>query len=472
LKESSFTALTTFGASTALISWLLLFSGVSVADPWTTFPGTKARGMGTAFVAIANDPSAAWHNPAGLYQMKGMNISLEGGNAPKYNLDDGRGMVFNKLLHPQTGENIDFFYGSSWTETVTGNESYFLSWNMGNGKTYGLGLYYYQPYNIETTQLRGTVKYLSGYIVEDVAIYGSGYSGDLYLNKDSKWFSSLHYGFTVEYIDVTTDGTELLFDLDGTNTDTKPVPIDSIDVQEGWTGSFGFLATIYNGHLGDRWSPTVKVGGVYRMDAYSSAKSQDISYYDEQVGNITLKTQDYFNAKPASWDFGVSANMKISSGPSFGLLSLEVATQIGETEFDSVLTDMNYRKQALGMALRLTRPRGHFVRQIELRLGYYQEQSDSPKNKVLIHNNNLRADESGNDNFRDGLIYPDVSGFTWGVQLAFDGGYLLEFANEHRNLENALFCNVTDSVTDRCERSLTNRKFSETYWTVALRYNW
>jgi hypothetical protein len=54
------------------------------ADPWTSFSGSKARGMGTAFVAIANDPSAAWLNPAGLYQMQGLNVSLETGNAPKY----------------------------------------------------------------------------------------------------------------------------------------------------------------------------------------------------------------------------------------------------------------------------------------------------------------------------------------------------------------------------------------------------
>ena len=451
---------------------LPLFTGMSVADPWTTFPGTKARGMGTAFVAIANDPSAAWHNPADLYQMKGMNISLEGGNAPKYDLDDGHGMVFNQLKHPQTGETIDFFYGSSWTDTVKGNESYFLSWNMGNGKTYGLGLYYYQPYNIETTQLRGIIDHLRGYIVEDVSIYGSGYSGDLYLNKDSKWFSSLHYGFTVEFIDVNTDGSELEFDLDGTDTNVKPIPLDSIDVEEGWTGSFGFLATILNGHLGERWSPTVKVGGVYRMEAYSSAKTKDIGFYADQVGDISLKTQDYFNSKPASWDFGFSANMKISSGPSFGLLSMEVATQIGETEFDSVLTNMSYRKQALGMALRLTRVRGNFLRQIELRLGYYQEQSDSVKNKVLIYNNALRAEDPAQRNFQDGLVYPDVSGYTWGLQLAFDGGYLLEFASEHRNLENALFCNVLDPLTNRCDRDFTNQKLSERYWTVALRYNW
>ena len=38
------------------------------------FEGAKAAGMGTAFVAVADDPSAIAHNPAGLTQLKGENI--------------------------------------------------------------------------------------------------------------------------------------------------------------------------------------------------------------------------------------------------------------------------------------------------------------------------------------------------------------------------------------------------------------
>lgn len=40
--------------------------------------GARASGMGTAFVAVADDPSAILHNPAGLTQLKGTNIY--GGN--------------------------------------------------------------------------------------------------------------------------------------------------------------------------------------------------------------------------------------------------------------------------------------------------------------------------------------------------------------------------------------------------------
>ena len=36
--------------------------------------GAKAAAMGTAFVAVADDPSAILHNPAGLANLKGTNL--------------------------------------------------------------------------------------------------------------------------------------------------------------------------------------------------------------------------------------------------------------------------------------------------------------------------------------------------------------------------------------------------------------
>ena len=40
----------------------------------TPVHGSKAAGMGAAFVGIADDPSAIMHNPAGLTQLKGTNM--------------------------------------------------------------------------------------------------------------------------------------------------------------------------------------------------------------------------------------------------------------------------------------------------------------------------------------------------------------------------------------------------------------
>lgn len=51
---------------------VLLLSGTSFAGG--PVHGAKAAAMGTAFVAIADDPSAILHNPAGLTQFKGTNI--------------------------------------------------------------------------------------------------------------------------------------------------------------------------------------------------------------------------------------------------------------------------------------------------------------------------------------------------------------------------------------------------------------
>jgi len=48
-----------------------LFHGASFAG--APVHGSKAAGMGTAFVGLADDPSAIMHNPAGLTQLKGTN---------------------------------------------------------------------------------------------------------------------------------------------------------------------------------------------------------------------------------------------------------------------------------------------------------------------------------------------------------------------------------------------------------------
>jgi len=57
------------------------------ADPLVTYLGTKAKGMGGAFTAIANNNSAMYFNPAGLVNFENLsnaNITLEGGTGAKY----------------------------------------------------------------------------------------------------------------------------------------------------------------------------------------------------------------------------------------------------------------------------------------------------------------------------------------------------------------------------------------------------
>lgn len=54
-----------------ILSLLLLFQNTAFAG--APVHGAKAAGMGTAFVAVVDDPSAILHNPAGLTQLKSTN---------------------------------------------------------------------------------------------------------------------------------------------------------------------------------------------------------------------------------------------------------------------------------------------------------------------------------------------------------------------------------------------------------------
>jgi hypothetical protein len=44
-------------------------------------PGVRARGMSGAFVAVADDASAAWWNPAGLATIRFLDASIDVGSA-------------------------------------------------------------------------------------------------------------------------------------------------------------------------------------------------------------------------------------------------------------------------------------------------------------------------------------------------------------------------------------------------------
>jgi hypothetical protein len=77
---------------------ILLAAGLStilLADPFGTAPGTKARAMGGAFTALANNTSALYFNPAGLIVWEeGMEeygtLTAEVGTAIKLDVEEGR----------------------------------------------------------------------------------------------------------------------------------------------------------------------------------------------------------------------------------------------------------------------------------------------------------------------------------------------------------------------------------------------
>lgn len=71
-----------------IITLSLLTASILIADPFVAYPGTKAKGMGGAFTAVANNNSAMYFNPAGMtnfesYQSHKM-LTLEAGTGAGY----------------------------------------------------------------------------------------------------------------------------------------------------------------------------------------------------------------------------------------------------------------------------------------------------------------------------------------------------------------------------------------------------
>lgn len=66
-----------FGAALVLVICPSL-SAQSAIEPPIVSPGARSLGLGGAFVAVADDATAAWANPSGLMQLARPEISLEG----------------------------------------------------------------------------------------------------------------------------------------------------------------------------------------------------------------------------------------------------------------------------------------------------------------------------------------------------------------------------------------------------------
>ena len=101
---------------------VLILPSYAMEEFFTT-PGTRAMGMGGAFVAQATDSSALWYNPAGLGFSKGIDVTLDYGD------------VVAAKGHDDGSISADGYYTSE-------KEIKYLAYNM-----WGFGMAYFRPYN-------------------------------------------------------------------------------------------------------------------------------------------------------------------------------------------------------------------------------------------------------------------------------------------------------------------------------------
>ena len=127
---------------------VLLFSATSVMAAGFRLPeqGAKAMGMGMAFVAQADDPSAIYYNPAGIVQLEGQNVMIGGtyirengatfkGTTP-LTFNTGTGMFD---IQTETQEDLHFFIPNAyWTRKASPDFAY----GVGMFVPFGLGQKY------------------------------------------------------------------------------------------------------------------------------------------------------------------------------------------------------------------------------------------------------------------------------------------------------------------------------------------
>jgi long-chain fatty acid transport protein len=277
---------------------VLLFTATSAMAGGFRLPeaGAKAMGMGFAFTAQADDPSAIYFNPAGIVQLEGTNVKV-GVTYIKENGADFTGttpLTFGASVS-ETQKDLDFFVPNAF---ITKKASPNFAYGVGIFTPFGLGQEYENrttsifrnqitKIELETFVLNPTVAWK----VNEVLSVGAGIDfmyGKAKLQKAGVVF----LGPPVNNLNI------FQLDLDGDGT--------------AWGYNFGLLLTL---------SKSWKVGASYRSPFRLDIKDGDVKLFDINgtvpfVGGFTpaqVFGGTSFNTKgsttinmPATMDLGVA----------------------------------------------------------------------------------------------------------------------------------------------------------------------
>ncbi|MFW6099755.1 MAG: hypothetical protein ACOC90_00075 [Bacteroidota bacterium] len=187
------------------------FASFSHASPRMNYPGTRARAMGTAFTAIADDASAIWYNPAGIVsEGKRTDFILEFNEA----IDDRLDTKTTPFIALKTaGGNWEFAF------------SYFNPYLFGSSV-------------VDIEETGGVASWNEGAVVDKLDIFSVG-AARLLPHR-------IKVGGTVEFVRVNEKGEESTYDSQG-----------------------------FSGSLGVQWVPIenlprgfkVRLGGAYRFES-------------------------------------------------------------------------------------------------------------------------------------------------------------------------------------------------------------
>lgn len=325
--------------SLCLVAFLALFfvAESAMASMVLSYPGTRARAMGSAFTAVADDSSAVWYNPAGLASGKS-EFSFELSDVVKY---DYSGFNSGK----QTGNGTGYFIGYKHTQSSD------------NGG-FGFGAFIFTPYNFGVTNrwmcspcpTEGitTVRQQATYY----SLAGAG-EWSVFKNYTKLGKQKLAFGAVLNFIRQRASVRD-----------------------STWTSSYEYESNMEMGLTwGVMYTPVdmpekqlkVKIGWV--MGEGTDQKSPGKFKYD--VGSIT-NVQDEFHAVPNRTELGISVYKGIKQISSMLILSY----QTGEEESEDY-KGYTLEKKSKGIELMYSKPVGPF-KSIALRFGQYTADINIP----------------------------------------------------------------------------------------------
>jgi hypothetical protein len=233
-----------------------------------SLPGARSRGMGGAFVAIADDATAVYSNPAGLNMLFKPEVSFEGRNWSFTNTIPDHGHAFG----PPTGRGIDTVAGirnRSWHSSPAGLS--FLSFVYPSDR-WAAGIFRHQLVRYEMTRRpQGTFFDCSGGFRGDMPpsepfcephaktdgidrIFPKDQTIDLNIHSIGSgfafdWTERLSVGLTVQYFTFEMSAHNQVFSARESKkyepADYSPANLEIESLQSGtdhaWSANVGFL---------------------------------------------------------------------------------------------------------------------------------------------------------------------------------------------------------------------------------------
>ncbi len=250
-----------------LVSAFLITANLWAGGWNNTLIGTRALAIGGAFVAIADDPSAVFHNPAGLvYQDRAINLSIDG--------------FYISPLHEYVttdGARAESRYKSSLPQ-------FFLTYRASEKLTFGFG--FYVPY------AGGGVDWQEGVLAEPF--------------KSTMGVYSLTPTLSYKFSDKLSVGFSLNFYGGVMNVETEDPALGPLSIEEkgsAVSAGFGLMFKPF-----ERLSVGLGVRGPAKMKLTGETTA---TYTDPFFGTVPvlLDSETSFNLP---WDFEVGFAYRIT----------------------------------------------------------------------------------------------------------------------------------------------------------------